>query len=51
MSNVIKIFENNEFGYREKGLKQRVVALNLFLQNIYSKKQIVKDKVVPENFG
>ena len=46
-----RVIEKNEFGYLEKGLKQRVVALNLFLKDIYSKKQIVKDKVVPENFG
>ena len=25
-----------KFGYLEKGLKQRVVALNLFLKDIYS---------------
>ena len=31
-------------------MKQRVVALNLFLKDIYSKKQIVKDGVVPEDF-
>ena len=46
-----RVIEKDEFGYLEKGLKQRVVALNLFLKDIYSKKQIVKDKVVPENFG
>ncbi|MGN1152214.1 MAG: circularly permuted type 2 ATP-grasp protein [Lachnospiraceae bacterium] len=45
-----RVIEKNEFGYLEKGLKQRVVALNLFLKDIYSKKQIVKDKVVPEDF-
>ena len=28
--------EKDEFGYLEKGLKQRVVALNLFLKDIYS---------------
>ncbi|MBP3477827.1 MAG: circularly permuted type 2 ATP-grasp protein [Lachnospiraceae bacterium] len=45
-----RVIEKEEFGYLEKGLKQRVVALNLFLKDIYSKKQIVKDKVVPEDF-
>lgn len=38
------------FQYLRKGLKQRVLALNLFLKDIYSKKQIVKDGVVPEDF-
>ena len=45
-----RIIEEQEFEYLEKGLKQRVVALNLFLKDIYSKKQIVKDGVVPEDF-
>lgn len=45
-----RIIEHEEFNYLEKGLKQRVVALNLFLKDIYSKKQIVKDGVIPEDF-
>lgn len=45
-----RVIEKEEFEYLEKGLKQRVVALNLFLKDIYSKKQIVKDGVVPEDF-
>ena len=45
-----RIIEKDEFDYLERGLKQRVVALNLFLKDIYSKKQIVKDGVVPEDF-
>ncbi len=34
----------------EKGLKQRVMALNLFLKDIYGKKQIVKDGTIPDDF-
>ncbi|MGN1155140.1 MAG: circularly permuted type 2 ATP-grasp protein [Agathobacter sp.] len=45
-----RVIEKQEFDYLEKGLKQRVVALNLFLKDIYSKKQIVKDGVIPEDF-
>lgn len=45
-----RIISADEFDYLEKGLKQRVVALNMFLNDIYSKKQIVKDGVVPEDF-
>ena len=45
-----RIIGHNEFDYLERGLKQRVMALNLFLKDIYSKKQIVKDGVVPEDF-
>ena len=45
-----RIIEYEEFQYLERGLKQRVMALNLFLKDIYGKKQIVKDGVVPEDF-
>ena len=33
-----RIIEHSEFCLLEKGLKQRVTALNLFLKDIYSKK-------------
>ncbi len=45
-----RIIEADEYDYLEKGLKQRVLALNMFLKDIYSKKQIVKDGVIPEDF-
>jgi len=45
-----RVIENDEFNYLEKGLKQRVLALNLFLKDIYSDKKIVKDGIVPEDF-
>ena len=45
-----RIIEAKEYAFLEKGLKQRVLALNLFLKDIYSKKQIVKDGVIPEDF-
>ena len=45
-----RVIEADEFDYLEKGLKQRVKALNLFLKDIYSDKKIVKDNVVPEDF-
>ena len=45
-----RIIEHDEFDYLDKGLKQRVKALNLFIKDIYSKKQIISDGVVPEEF-
>ena len=45
-----RLIEHNEFTYLEKGLKQRVTALNLFLKDIYSDKKIVKDGIIPEDF-
>ena len=37
-----------EFDFLEKGLKQRVLALNEFIKDIYGKKSILRDNVVPE---
>ena len=45
-----RVIEREEFAYLERGLKQRVKALNEFIKDIYSKKQIVKDGIVPEEF-
>ncbi|MDO4324222.1 MAG: circularly permuted type 2 ATP-grasp protein [Lachnospiraceae bacterium] len=45
-----RVIESDEFAYLEKGLKQRVTALNLFIKDIYGDKKIIRDKVVPEEF-
>ena len=45
-----RIIEKTEFDYLERGLKQRVNALNLFLKDIYHDKKIIRDRVVPEEF-
>ena len=45
-----RLIEKEQFEYLEKGLKQRVRALNLFLKDIYHEKKIIRDKVVPEEF-
>ncbi len=45
-----RVITAEEFAVLEKGLIQRVDALNLFLKDIYSEKNIVKDRVVPEDF-
>ncbi len=42
--------ERDEFAHIEKGLIQRVTALNLFLRDLYNEKKIVKDKIIPEDF-
>lgn len=39
-----------EWTVMEKGLIQRVNALNVFLQDIYNKKQIVKNGIIPQEF-
>lgn len=45
-----RIIEHREFLYLEKGLQQRVNALNCFLSDIYGAKLIVRDGVIPEEF-
>ena len=45
-----RVISREEFDYLERGLKQRVDALNMFLKDIYSEKRIIKEGVVPEEF-
>ena len=45
-----RVIGHDDFAYLERGLTQRVNALNLFLEDVYGKKQIIKDGVVPEEF-
>ena len=45
-----RIIDSDEFNFLERGLKQRVKALNEFICDIYSKRQIIKDKIIPEEF-
>ncbi len=45
-----RVILHEEFQELEKGLIQRVNALNQFLLDIYTKQQIVKDGVIPEEF-
>ena len=47
---VPRIISKSDWDYLERGLKQRVEALNMFLWDIYHDKRIVKDGVVPEEF-
>lgn len=45
-----RVISADDFKCMEKGLVQRVRALNEFLFDIYHEKRIVKDHVVPEDF-
>lgn len=44
-----RIIKNDEWRYIERGLTQRMQALNLFLKDIYTSEKIIKDKVVPRD--
>jgi uncharacterized circularly permuted ATP-grasp superfamily protein len=43
-----RIIRRAEWDTIERGLIQRITALNLFLQDIYGEQRIIKDRVVPE---
>jgi len=42
-----RVIEHQEWVHIEKGLKQRVTALNLFVNDIYNDARCVKDGIVP----
>lgn len=45
-----RIITHQEFEQLDRGLRQRVDALNLFLADVYHEKKIVKDGVLPQEF-
>jgi uncharacterized circularly permuted ATP-grasp superfamily protein len=45
-----RVISRDEFALLDRGLVQRVDALNCFLRDIYSDAKIVADKIVPEEF-
>src|SRR5688572_6163343 len=42
-----RILTGAEWNHIEQGIKQRLRALNLFLRDIYSTQQILKDEIIP----
>jgi uncharacterized circularly permuted ATP-grasp superfamily protein len=46
---VPRILEHREWVWVERGLKQRIRALNMFIDDIYHAQKIVADKVVPDH--
>jgi len=46
---VPRIVDGTEWDKIEEGLKQRIFALNAFIDDIYHDRKILKDKVVPED--
>lgn len=42
-----RIISAQEWEWLENGLKQRIRALNLFLEDIYSQQKIIKDGIIP----
>jgi uncharacterized circularly permuted ATP-grasp superfamily protein len=46
---VPRIIANQEWQWIERGLRQRITALNTFIDDIYHDQRIVRDGVVPEH--
>ena len=42
-----RIIDASDWDRIERGLRQRVTALNLFLQDVYNDRKIINDKVIP----
>ena len=42
-----RIIDANEWNWIEQGLKQRIHALNLFIDDVYHDQKIIKDGVIP----
>jgi uncharacterized circularly permuted ATP-grasp superfamily protein len=45
---VPRIIDGREWDRIERGLKQRIHALNLFIDDVYNQRKILRDRVVPE---
>lgn len=44
-----RIVEGSDWKVIEKGLRQRIYALNTFIQDVYNARRIIRDKVIPED--
>jgi uncharacterized circularly permuted ATP-grasp superfamily protein len=45
---VPRIIERSEWNHIERGLKQRIHALNMFIDDVYNDRKIIRDRVVPD---
>lgn len=45
-----RIMTKLEFDELDRGLSQRITALNLFLEDLYTDQKIIKDKIIPYEF-
>ena len=43
-----RIIEGKDWDRLTKGLEQRIVALNLFINDIYNEQNVLKDKIIPK---
>ena len=45
-----RIISNSEWEHLEKGLTQRIQALNMFLKDIYNEQRIIKEGIIPASY-
>ncbi len=43
-----RIISGKDWDFIERGLKQRITALNLFLDDLYNDQKVIKDKIIPK---
>lgn len=43
-----RIINAQDWSLIERGLEQRIIALNLFLDDIYNEQKVLKDKIIPK---
>ena len=43
-----RIVNGQDWDFLEKGLKQRITALNLFISDLYNEQKVLKDKIIPK---
>ncbi len=43
-----RIISSAEWEYLEQGLTQRIIALNMFIHDLYNEQLILKDKIIPQ---
>jgi uncharacterized circularly permuted ATP-grasp superfamily protein len=42
-----RIIDGNDWNHLENGLTQRIIALNMFLDDLYNEQKILRDKIIP----
>ena len=48
---IARVIEADDWALLERGLAQRVDALNAYLADVYGSRQIIADGIVPEDFA
>ena len=47
---VPRIIEKKEWSFVKKGIEQRLLAINMFLKDVYFDQKIIKEGIIPSEF-